>query len=34
MEYSGLGRITFFQAFGMKVLLELTVGKVTLEDML
>ena len=31
-RYSGLGRITFFQAFGLKVLLGLTVGKVTLEN--
>ena len=28
----GLGRITFFQAFGLKVLLGLTLGKVTIED--
>ena len=28
----GLGRITFLQAFGMKVLLGLTLGKVTIED--
>ena len=28
----GLGRITFFQAFGLKVLFGLTLGKVTIED--
>lgn len=28
----GLGRITFFQAFGLKVLLGLALGKVTIED--
>lgn len=28
----GLGRITFFQAFGLKVLLGLTLGKMTIED--
>ena len=28
----GLGRITFLQAFGLKVLLGLTLGKVTIED--
>ena len=28
----GLGRITFLQAFGMKVLLGLTLEKVTIED--
>lgn len=28
----GLGRITFFQAFGLKVLLGLTLGRITLED--
>lgn len=28
----GLGRITFFQAFGLKVLLGLTLGKMAIED--
>lgn len=28
----GLGRITFLQAFGLKVLLGLTLGKMTIED--
>ena len=28
----GLGRITFFQAFGLKVLFGLTLGKMTIED--
>jgi membrane-bound metal-dependent hydrolase YbcI (DUF457 family) len=28
----GLGRLSFFQAFGLKVLLGLTLGKVTIED--
>ena len=28
----GLGRITFFQAFGLKVLFGLTLGRVTIED--
>ncbi|MBQ7750017.1 MAG: hypothetical protein IJR77_02195 [Bacteroidales bacterium] len=28
----GLGRITFFQAFGLKVLLGLTIWKITIED--
>ena len=28
----GLGNITFFQAFGLKVLFGLTLGKVTIED--
>lgn len=28
----GLGKITFFQAFGLKVLFGLVLGKVTIED--
>ena len=28
----GLGKITFFQSFGLKVLFGLTLGKVTIED--
>ena len=28
----GLGKNTFFQAFGLKVLFGLTLGKVTIED--
>ena len=28
----GFGRITFFQAFGLKVLFGLTLGRLTIED--